>query len=269
MSVIIVFILYLFLPVICDQDSNTSKIFDFEHKQDERSDNSNRSFKLVYEKAIGNDIPAYEMIKGSKKFEALIRNLESTFQLPSQITIKFKSIESLSPMYENGQVIIPYNFFNYYLNFVIASGYGKTGADKLSAVVNLTQFALFHELSHGIIEVLDIPFLGKEEHVVDGLTVLLATRFDIDVVPLTAVEIFELEAKVSDNTTASQMFWGKHSISKDRMDDILCLVQGSNEGPNKNLFADVNAVGVDKSPCCKEYERINENWSRVFGSALK
>lgn len=85
---------------------------------------------------------------------------------------------------------MPYQFLMRNDQLVDAVEYDGSDEEKIDLILNLTEFVLYHEVGHALIDMLDIPVLGKEEDAVDGFAAVLATTMDLDDVALAAADIF-------------------------------------------------------------------------------
>ena len=127
---------------------------------------------------------------------------------------------------------------------------------------------LHHEVGHALIDMLDLPVLGKEEDAVDGFAAVIATHLDLDEVALTAAASFNIQSQMSQEFSLAE-FWDSHSLNEQRMFTIICLIYGSNPEAHPELL---EAVGMpaEQGPNCQfDYAQTARSWSRVLGGYLK
>ena len=122
----------------------------------------------------------------------------------------------------------------------------------------------FHELSHALIDMFQLPITGREEDAADQLSAILLinrTAHDAAMV-LSAAEGFRLLARLERNE--QPIYWDEHSLHAQRYYDMVCLVYGS----DKQRFAYLvksGALPEERSEICAEdYERIRKSWTTLL-----
>jgi len=97
-----------------------------------------------------------------------------------------------------------------------------------SAVLDVVEYTLYHELAHALIHLLELPVLGHEEDAADDLATLLSIELVENgaEMALAMADMMSLELEQQGDIQA-QDFWGDHALNEQRIFRIECLVYGS------------------------------------------
>ncbi|MDD5032227.1 MAG: DUF4344 domain-containing metallopeptidase [Patescibacteria group bacterium] len=218
-------------------------------------------FKIIYGETQN---PKYaglnELIKNSSVFENIASFLNLLLKLRQDFPITFKECGFVNAYYtlEGKEIVLcdelledfSYNFA-YFIN---------TEDELDKAVTDATFFILFHELGHGLIDIYDLTYSGREEDVADQLsTVVLASLGEDGArAAITGANMFYITSSQIDAETYP--FWDEHSLNQQRYYNILCWVYGSN--PEKyGDFVGVYGLPEERAARCqREYEKMSEFW---------
>ena len=138
---------------------------------------------------------------------------------------------------------------------------------SLYLIGNIT-FTLYHEIGHAMVEVLQLPILGREEDAVDNLATILMIPEPGDVVGeeliIAAADGWLLSHYDAEDAGYEQAYWGEHGLDLQRYYNIMCLVYGSNPGSFGDL-AEMAELPPDRMETCpEEYERVAASWDAVL-----
>ena len=226
-----------------------------------------QSFELIYEEPAPGAEGAAELVITSGVFDAVVQDLEALFALPQPVPIVFKSSEE-GPHYYQGVIVMPYEFIVQNDEYFAAVGYSETVEEQQDALLQLTEYVLHHEVGHALIDVLDLPVLGKEEDAVDGFAAVIASHLDLDEVALTAAASFDIQSQMSQEFAMAE-FWDSHSLNEQRMFTIVCLIYGSNPEKHTELLGAVGMPAEEGPRCQQDYVQTARSWSRVLGEYLR
>jgi hypothetical protein len=226
------------------------------------------SFTLEYEPPTTELEPYATFLKSSGVFEEVMADLESLFKLPVPVRVIFSS-EDAGPYYYKGVVNMPYQFLRSNDQLVEAIEYDGSDEEKIDLILDLTEFVLYHEVGHALIDMLDIPVLGKEEDAVDGFAAVLAATMDLDDVALAAADIFDMGLELAEDEISEAEFWDSHSLDEQRMFTIFCLIHGSDPGEHAQLLKDVGMPTEKTDECQYNYQETLRNWSRVLQGYIR
>lgn len=227
------------------------------------------SFILQYEHPDETLEPYAKLLIESGVMEEVVTDLENTFQLPQPILIRFTSGKP-GPLYYQGVINMTYEFLLSNHQVISATGYAENEDELVLTLLNLVEFVLYHEVGHALVDMLDIPVLGKEEDAVDGFAAVVASAFELDVVALTAADIFNLNTSIQVNTEISPAaFWDSHSLDQQRMYSIICMIYGSDPGSYSTLLNDVGMPSEKESECVYNFQEISRNWVRLISDYIR
>lgn len=226
-----------------------------------------QSFELIYEEPAPGAMGAAELVITSGVIDEVVQDLEGLFALPQAIPIVFKSSDE-GPHYYQGVIVMPYEFIVQNDEIFAAAGYSETVEEQQEALLLLTEYVLHHEVGHALIDVLDLPVLGKEEDAVDGFAALIATHLDLDEVALTAAASFDILSQMSEEFVMAE-FWDSHSLNEQRMFTIVCLIYGSDPEEHAELLDAVGMPAEEGPRCQQDYVQTARSWSRVLGEYLR
>lgn len=131
-------------------------------------------------------------------------------------------------------------------------------------------FVLYHEVAHGVIDLLDVPVVGREETAADslGTTLAIASGPDGQSAALAAGELFAAHAKEPQNPAAQAA--ARYDLPQQRYFDSQCLVYGSDPTRNANLVSGDNGIPPDQTQTCVfDYRRELRSWQRLLGPQLR
>ncbi len=142
-----------------------------------------------------------------------------------------------------------------------------TEIDRL--LVNAMTYVLYHELAHGVINVLDVPVVGGEELNADSLASIFAIESHDrgHEVPLGAAALEEASALGKGTPTLSD-FADEHGFDRQRAFNALCLVYGSSPAKHASLIKSGRLPGTRSRICQFEYENDLRAWRRLLSRWL-
>lgn len=120
----------------------------------------------------------------------------------------------------------------------------------------------YHEVGHALIDVLDLPVLGREEDAADTLSALLIDRFwqedaAVELVYANALG-FLIYADAAEGGDAG--YWGAHSLDMQRYYNLVCLFFGANPDERADVADDLNLPPERRESCPEEWEMASDSW---------
>lgn len=217
-------------------------------------------FKIFYDKTENPDFTRLNnIIKSSGVFESLADFLNQILILQKDFPIIFGECGEPNAFYSprDKQIAICDELLvDFATNF---AQFTKTEEELDTAITDATYFILFHELGHGLIDVYNLLYSGKEEDVVDQLATVISINLTEEGAraAITGANYFYL---TSSQIGEGYPFWDEHSLNQQRYYNILCWVYGSD--PKK--YSDfVGAYGLPKERavwCEREYQKMSDFW---------
>ena len=126
----------------------------------------------------------------------------------------------------------------------------------------------YHEFGHALVDVLDLPVLGREEDAVDSLSNILLHYMHegddaLDIVWDNAISWALLQA-AEDAEGGDWDFSGAHSLTPQRFEQFLCEMVGADPEARDELakWAEFDADRVDQ--CQYSFQQIDYDWGRVL-----
>lgn len=143
-------------------------------------------------------------------------------------------------------------------------------ASLRAEVVGAVYFTLFHELGHALTDNFKLAVVGREEDAVDQLATLLLLRMGEPGIAaaFAAANAFALEQAQEDDSEEGPDLWDEHSMSGQRMYDMLCLIYGSNPDAFEDMVGDDGVPEERAEQCPQSYAQILSAWDRLLGPHL-
>lgn len=139
-------------------------------------------------------------------------------------------------------------------------------AERLDRLAATWLFIFFHELGHALIDVYDLPVVGKEEDAVDDFSTLLLLEIKRGAFVALAADYWWMTSW----DFARADFADQHSLHGQRFYSILCTVYGSDPEQFSDIASEDGALPVDYAKSCpKQYEMKRRSWERLLAPWLK
>ena len=142
------------------------------------------------------------------------------------------------------------------------------GVPRADSIVGAVLDTILHEAAHGIIEMLDIPVLGREEDAADFFSIYLLLQFPAeDAKRLIEGVAFNMGSEAREDLerkSRPQMFAGPHGSNAQRHYNVLCLAYGANPA----LFNNVPPAGL---PAWRANNSCDDEWAllrRAFAKLI-
>ena len=198
----------------------------------------------------------------------LLRTLLSPFRLPRQLTLEVKGCDGkVDAYYGDDTATLCYEYIELIEQHSpkVGTPWGLTRAD---AVVGAVIDTLLHEVGHAIIDMLEIPVLGREEDAADFFSAYILLQFPAEDAQRLIQGVGFLmasEAKAAlEKPQNPKTFAGQHGLPAQRYYNLLCMAYGS----NPVTFAE--AIVRDRLPkeraegCVEEYEMLQRAFRKLI-----
>jgi hypothetical protein len=137
---------------------------------------------------------------------------------------------------------------------------------RADAIVGAIIDTILHEAGHGIIDILDIPVLGREEDAADFFSIYLLLQFPPDdarrLIQGAAFTVGSEAREDLQEMPRPQMFAGAHAMNAQRHYNVLCLAYGANPA----VFDNALPPGLPQwraEKCSDEWALLKRAFSRV------
>ncbi len=141
----------------------------------------------------------------------------------------------------------------------------RENIDLNTATIDVLIHTIFHEFGHVLVNMYDIPILGREEDAVDNLAnILLIDYFkDGDDILLTNADIFDLYGDEK-KSLEDRDFMGEHSLDIQRFYSMLCFVYASNPQKYEKMLTQYDFPDYRKDMCIDELNNTSMAWYKVL-----
>ncbi len=220
-------------------------------------------FKVTYNPSrIKNHEQYRELFEANKMFDNVAEGLNHTVRIPRSVDINTVTCNTINAFYDprTQRIIVCYELLDYFVGMFKPSA--KSEEELGNAVMGATMFSFFHEVGHGLIDLLDLPAVGREEDSADQLaTLILIASGDKGVSQaLAGAYWFQLQSQSPHKTP----FWDEHAFDQQRFYNIVCLIFGSD--PKKyGDFIQKGTLPMERAMRCPdEYAKIKKAWEKLL-----
>ncbi len=149
------------------------------------------------------------------------------------------------------------------------AAYYETEEEIEDAVNGSFLFTVFHEVGHALVDVLEIPFTGREEDTADSLAAWwLIDGDDGEESAIAGALSFYTDPEEAAEVDESD-FADEHSLSQQRYYTLTCLVYGSDTDKYANLLEEEWLTPERAEQCPAEFERLTSTWYTLLDAHLK
>jgi Putative metallopeptidase len=210
-----------------------------------------------------------QIIQDSHLYENIAQGLNETFKLPADVTITPATCGKANAFYRpsDKRIIMCDEMLLHFTKLFINES--KSEHDLGEAIVYSNLFVFFHELGHGLIDLYDLPTVGREEDAVDEFSTLLLLEAGDEGTKavIKAAQWFALEGQNQD--TSDLAYWDEHSLDQQRFYGVACLMYGKD--PEK--FAGLVTAGIlpesRADRCPAEYAKKYSSWNKLLSPYSK
>jgi hypothetical protein len=186
--------------------------------------------------------------------------LNDSLRIPKDITLNTAHCAEPNATYEpeTREVTLCYELFQ----SLSDQFSGEVGGEYL--VSGTVVFALMHELGHALIDVLELPTVGREEDAVDQLaTILMLNQGPTgDSLAFGAVGWFLTKSKSA--LLDDLAFADDHGLDQQRVYNMICWIYGRDPKRYPEVLAEHWLPELRAEGCQTEYQRLARNWARLL-----
>jgi hypothetical protein len=224
--------------------------------------------RTVYEEPANEKHAAIRAGMREQRILEIAGALLNAFRLPRELTVEVRGCNGREgAWYAYDRAGFCYEYVELVQRHApkVATPGGVPRADSLVGAVLDT---ILHEAAHGIIDMLEIPVLGREEDAADFFSIYLLLQFPAeDAKRLIEGVAFNMGSEAREDlsqTVRPQLFAGAHAPNAQRHYNVLCLAWGANPA----LFNNVPPAGL---PAWRASNSCGDEWSllrRAFGKLI-
>ena len=125
------------------------------------------------------------------------------------------------------------------------------------------RFVLLHELGHGLVDLYDLPVLGREEDAADRFAAwwLSPDGRETGVDAIAAIEWWMASARQSEARREDLPWWDEHGIDEQRGYQIACLLYGADPQTMGPLAVRLGLPDERQASCLREAAQNAASWS--------
>lgn len=231
------------------------------------------------------------LIERAGVFDQAARAVNEELDLPQDLTVSVvddRTADRLNvagPVYEPKErtVYFPWSFIERsHAGFERLSKKPRAEIDRIANLRELDHrrvdrlladamvFVLFHEVTHGLLDVLDVPVVGGEEPTADSLAAIFAitSGFGGQQVVLSGAALEAVTAEEGGQASPGE-YADEHDLDQQRAFDALCLVYGSAPDRNRNLVGGTGDLTPQRAELCPfDYRGDLRSWRRLLAPWL-
>lgn len=136
--------------------------------------------------------------------------------------------------------------------------------DTALFVLGNTLFAVYHELGHALIDLLDLPVIGREEDAADGFAAVMMIPPQPDPVGdeliVAVADGWRLQSERAGTMAGEAPLWAEHALDEQRYFAIICWMVGSDREGFFDL-AEESGMPVERiETCADDFEQMHASW---------
>jgi putative metallopeptidase DUF4344 len=255
---------------------------------DDESKGPKGQVRVVYEPGPRESV---ELIKRAGVFERAAQTVNREINLTQNLTVSVigertaARLNVTGPVYEPSErtVYIPWSFVEQaHDDLVRLTKRSPEAIDRIANVRRLSHkdadrllqnamvFVLYHEIAHGLFDILGVAVVGGEEQTADSLAAIFAivSRYGGQAITLAGATL-QLARGEHTGTPALTDFANDHGFDAERGFNALCLVYGSSPRRNRNLVGGPGDLTPQRAELCPfEYRGALASWRWLLGQWL-
>jgi hypothetical protein len=212
----------------------------------------------------------YERLKAMHVLERLSEFL-SPLRLPRPLTLKLQTCGKVNAYYWNDVVTACYEYFDYLLK-VAPDMPTPEGLTRHDALAGMTADLFLHETGHAVLDMLEIPFTGREEDVADEFSAYVLLQMAKDDARRLILGVAYLGSEQAQREMThpppTSEFADIHELPVQRYYNVLCMAYG--EDPN--TFGDAiqywHLPEARAKRCSYEYRRFQYAFNAMISPSL-
>ena len=199
--------------------------------------------------------------RGTRLLERTAADLNGWLAPPTPVTLSTASCGEANAFYDGPtrRVVMCYELLD-----ALGQVFGdrENPEERERAVLGAAEFLLYHELGHALIDVLDLPALGREEDSADQFAayVLVDGTPDGERAALDGVvALGRLDAELDDTAFADE-----HSLGVQRFYNVACWVYGADPARHAQFLERGTLPPERAERCPGEYRALVRGWDRLL-----
>ena len=201
----------------------------------------------------------YDRLKQLRVLERLSEFL-SPLRLPRPLTLKVQGCDGrVNSYYWDDSVIVCYE----YLDLLLKSAPQETKSGELTrhdALVGMTVDVFLHETGHAVFDMLQVPFLGREEDAADQFATYIELQFAKDDARRLILGVAFLGHEQAEQQLArpaqEREFADVHGLPAQRYFNVICMAYGADPDLYNDAISRGHLPPARAKNCSYEYRRF-------------
>lgn len=206
-----------------------------------------------------------QLMKQDRLLEDFAEAINEAFALPQDLTVLGTDCDEANAFYDSSDRTITVCYELAATERALLVGAGYEDDDEIANLLNQsTVGTLYHELGHAVIDVLALPFTGREEDVADQLSAYVLTQDQATShYLLTIAHLYEqLAAQVTQ--VKELTFADTHSLDAQRAANLHCYAYGSDPRAYAYLVSEQRLDQSRAEGCEEEFEQMKDGWDALL-----
>lgn len=196
--------------------------------------------------------------------------VNSILALPQDIPMTFAEIGEENAYYDPDEQAITFGYEYVAAIIDLAPSLRETEAEQDQFIFANVENVILHELAHALIDILELPVLGKEEDAADGLATLIQIEA-FEEGTAYAIDVADGWGAIAENPGSldESAFADEHSLNAQRFFSTVCWVAGSSDDAMEQVESAEVLPEERLVRCPDEYEQLADSWAAVLEPYLK
>jgi hypothetical protein len=212
-------------------------------------------------------------LRESRLFERSLSDLNETVALPKDVYVVLRECGEPNSFYNPAkeEIVVCYELVRQFAEqFHSRAGdsYEEHEAAEQS-IAGATLFIFYHEAGHAVIDLYDLPVVGREEDAVDQLATLVLLERGGKEGERAALDSATTFLAEGHQALDQMAFWDEHSLDRQRFFSLLCWVYGKAPEEHQDLIGEETLPPARAERCPAEYRRMARAWKRLLDPYLK
>lgn len=216
-------------------------------------------FVYVMDPAKKPELKPYEaLFTPGSRMEAVVKAM--TFVLPRDVPVVARECNRVNASYypDKHAIAVCYELAQaFHQKFLQLTNGDDDKASNLA--LDALTFTVLHEMGHALVGELGLGVTGGEEDAVDDLAALILIESKMSNAAISGpVALMQL------TKNQPPAYFDEHSISEQRLGNVLCMVYGSDPKSNGQVLERAPELKPRAPKCPKEYSQKDKFWSQAL-----
>lgn len=222
------------------------------------------NFYVYFVPAQSKGLEPYEELARQSGFDEYVSAFNAVFALPISegVGVVFMECGVQNAYYdpESKSILFCYEMIEL---FTAMSAFYEDEKSRSEYLTANMFFALNHEIAHAMIDIYELPVLGKEEDAADQLATLIGSS--------KAEYNFHaaLSYRILDSLGYDSPYYDEHPLNEQRYYNLLCWTYGSDPITHYDIVYEEYLPSSRAVGCQNEFEKLEESWDELLSPYRK